>query len=72
MTKQPSNSSAARKSAVVVLLFLAVAAINLPRVPQLTDYAVVGWAVGGVLLLAALILAFTNYRHHPKASTSRQ
>ena len=55
----------------MVLLFLAVAAINLPRVPQLTDYAVVGWAVGGVLLLAALILAFTYYRHQSKASTSR-
>jgi len=71
MTKQPSHSSAARKSTVVVLLFLAVAAFNLSIVPQLTDYAVVGWAVGGVLLLAALILAFTYYRHQSKASTSR-
>ena len=71
MTNQPSNSSAARKSTVVVLLFLAVAAFNLSIVPQLTDYAVVGWAVGGVLLLAALILAFTYYLHQSKASTSR-
>lgn len=72
MTKQSSNSSAARKSAVVVLLFLAVAAISLPRVPQLTDYAVVGWAIGGVLLLAALIMAFTNYRHQSQSCHSQQ
>lgn len=72
MAKQPSNSSAARKSIVVVFLFLAIAAINLSRVPQLADYAVVGWAVCGVLLLVALVLAFTNYRNQSKASAPQQ
>lgn len=62
MTTNQNKSSTARKSAVVVFLFLAVAAINLPRVPQLIDYTVLGWAVGGALLLAALVLAISNYR----------
>ncbi|MGP9783811.1 hypothetical protein ACT3UQ_15280 [Glutamicibacter sp. AOP12-B1-11] len=55
----------------MVFLFLAVSAINLPRVPQLVDYTVGGWAVGGALLLTALVLAISSYRAHTKASASR-
>ncbi|WP_404286042.1 hypothetical protein [Glutamicibacter arilaitensis] len=55
----------------MMFLFLAVAAINLPRVPQLVDYTVVGWAVGGALLIGALVLAISNYRIDTKASTSK-
>jgi hypothetical protein len=56
MVKQ-NRVSSARKSAVVVCLFLAIAAINLPRVPQLNEFTVAGWVIAGVLLIASLVLA---------------
>lgn len=59
---EQNRVSSARKSAVVVCLFLAVAAINLPRVPQLNEFTVAGWALAGVLLIASLAIAIGNYR----------
>lgn len=65
MVKQNRGSSA-RKSAVVVCLFLAIAAINLPRVPQLNEFTVAGWVIAGVLLIASLVLAIGNYRSYSR------
>lgn len=72
MTAISNGPSAARKGTVVALLFLAVAAINLPRVPRLADYSTVGWAVGGVFLMAALVLAIANFRIQSKARSSQE
>ncbi|MBP2398385.1 hypothetical protein JOF39_001466 [Glutamicibacter protophormiae] len=56
---------------MLVPLLLAVAAINLSRIPGLAGYPGVGWAVSGVLLFATLILAFTKYRHQLNTGISR-
>ncbi|GAA2955723.1 hypothetical protein ACFO7V_11750 [Glutamicibacter bergerei] len=58
--------SSTGESAVVVCLFLAVAVINLPRVPQLNEFTVAGWVIAGVLLIASLVLAIGNYRSYSR------
>lgn len=63
---EQNRVSSSRKSAVVVCLFLAVAAINLPRVPELNEFTVVGWVAAGVLLIASLVIAIGNYRNYSR------
>ncbi|MCW4466035.1 hypothetical protein OK351_11030 [Glutamicibacter sp. MNS18] len=76
MRKESGNDNGAEKvvprseESRSSFFLLAVAAINMPRVPQLVDYTMVGWVVGETLLLAALVLAFTNHRTQPRASIS--
>lgn len=67
MVKQRTMSSA-RKSALVVSFFLAVAAISQPRVPQVNEFTAAGWAIAGVLLTASLAIVSGNYRRYSKAS----
>lgn len=63
---EQSRVPSIRKSAVVVCLFLAVAAINLPRVPQLHEFTAVGWVVAGALLIASAVIAIGNYRDYSR------
>lgn len=70
MTAGRGKATSARRGAVAALLFLAVAAINAPRIPRFADYAAAGWLLGGALLLTALGLAISNYRGQVRAGAS--